>query len=244
MCGSSQHCCGSSCQSTQLGVTYARHAAQRVFPHLNCSGRTRICTGMLCGCQAGSRVCVPSWCPLDRIGWLCARPHCSVVLSAMPPYGAAETRPALPTSFTKINANSGTSGKLSPGSKLAAALAYKRQLSQVAPGADEAASCSHDTSGDLSSANSCSTPEQLVGEPRVESAVSEGTEEAAAASPGPQPAAVPKPVRQPMRVSPAASGRVRGAMLAAMEYRKKQAAAALAAGASEAGVAEQDPPFP
>ena len=47
-----------------------------------------------------------------------------------------------------------------------------------------------------------------------------------------------------MRVNPAASGRVRGAMLAAMEYRKKQAAAALAAGASEAGVAKQDPPSP
>ena len=162
----------------------------------------------------------------------------------MLPSAAAETRPALPTSFTKINANSGTSGKLSPGSKLAAALAYKRQLSQVPPAADEAASCSHHASPALSSANSCSNPEQLVGEPRYNSAVSEGTGEAAAASPAPEPEAVPKPVRQPMRVSPAASGRVRGAMLAAMEYRKKQAAAALAAGATEAGVAEQDLPSP
>ena len=109
----------------------------------------------------------------------------------------------------------------------------------MAPAADEAASCSH-----LASADSCSDPEQLVGEPHVESAVSEGTREAAAASPAPRPEAVPQPVRQPMRVNPAASGRVRGAMLAAMEYRKKQAAAALAAGASEAGVAKQDPPSP
>ena len=162
----------------------------------------------------------------------------------MLPSAAAETRPALPTSFTKINANSGTSGKLSPGSKLAAALAYKRQLSQVAPAADEAASCSHDTARELSSANSCSNPDQLVGEAQLESAVTEGTEEAAAASPGPEPEAVPKPVRQPMHVNPAASGRVRGAMLAAMEYRKKQAATAVAAGAGEAGGAEQDPPSP
>ena len=220
-----------------LPVTFRGHATQCMFPS-SCSERAHKCAGMLCVCWACSG------CPFNCTGTLCARPHSSVPISARLPSAAAETRPALPTSFTKLNANSGTSGKLSPGSKLAAALAYKRQLSQVAPAADEAASCLDDNSRDLPSASSCSNPEQLVGEPRVESAVSQGTGETAAASPGPQPEAVSKPVRQPMRVNPAASGRVRGAMLAAMEYRKKQAAAALAAGTSEAGGAEQDPPLP